>query len=30
VAAGALRRHIEEKLGWNVHVPEHGERVELS
>jgi metallo-beta-lactamase family protein len=30
VAADSLRRHIEEKLGWKVHVPEHGERVELA
>jgi metallo-beta-lactamase family protein len=29
VAADALRHHIEEKLGWKVHVPEHGERVAL-
>jgi metallo-beta-lactamase family protein len=29
VAADALRHYIEEKLGWNVHVPEHGERVAL-
>ena len=30
VAADALRRHIEEELGWNVRVPEHGERVQLT
>jgi metallo-beta-lactamase family protein len=28
-AADTLRHDIKEKLGWEVHVPEHGERVEL-
>ena len=28
-AADALRLRIEEKLGWTVRVPEHGETVEL-
>jgi metallo-beta-lactamase family protein len=29
VAADALRRRIEEQLGWTVRVPDHGERVVL-
>lgn len=29
-AADALRRHIEENLGWQTYVPEYLERVELS
>jgi metallo-beta-lactamase family protein len=28
-AADELRRRIEETLGWNVHVPQHGESVRL-
>ncbi len=28
-SADALRRRIEEELGWRVHVPEHGEHVAL-
>lgn len=28
-AADEMRRRIEETLGWNVHVPEHGECVSL-
>ena len=28
-ASDALRRSIEEELGWSARVPEHGERVEL-
>jgi metallo-beta-lactamase family protein len=30
VAADALRQRIEQALGWNVRVPEHGEKVELA
>src|SRR5262249_3347135 len=30
VAADALRQRIERELGWNVHMPEHGERVDLA
>jgi metallo-beta-lactamase family protein len=29
-AADALRRRIEEELGWSARVPEHGERVPLA
>jgi metallo-beta-lactamase family protein len=28
-SADALRQRIEEQFGWNVHVPENGEQVEL-
>jgi metallo-beta-lactamase family protein len=28
-AATAMAGHIKEKFGWNVHVPQYGERVEL-
>jgi metallo-beta-lactamase family protein len=28
-ASDALRHTIEERLGWNVEIPEHRERVEL-
>ena len=28
-AANAMGGHIKEKFGWNVHVPQYGERVEL-
>ena len=28
-AASAMGGHIKEKFGWNVHVPQYGERVEL-
>ena len=28
-AAAAMAEHIKEKLGWNVHVPQYGEHVEL-
>jgi metallo-beta-lactamase family protein len=28
-AADAMAGHIKEKLGWNVHVPQYAERVEL-
>lgn len=28
-AATAMAGHIKERFGWNVHVPEYGERVEL-
>lgn len=28
-ASDTLRQRIEEKLGWNVHIPEHGDRVQL-
>ena len=28
-AATAMAEHIKEKFGWNVHVPQYGERVEL-
>ena len=28
-AANAMAGHIKEKLGWNVHVPQYGERIEL-
>lgn len=28
-AADAMAGHIKEKFGWNVHVPQYGERVEL-
>jgi len=28
-AANAMAEHIKEKFGWNVHVPQYGERVEL-
>jgi predicted metal-dependent RNase len=27
--ATAMAGHIKEKFGWNVHVPQYGERVEL-
>lgn len=30
VAADALRLRIKEELGWNAHVPEHLERVDLA
>ena len=28
-AATAMGEHIKEKFGWNVHVPQYGERIEL-
>lgn len=28
-AQAALKERIERELGWNVHVPEHGEKVEV-
>jgi len=28
-AATAMAGHIKERFGWNVHVPQYGERVEL-
>jgi len=28
-AAAAMAAHIKEKFGWNVHVPQYGEHVEL-
>ena len=28
-AADAMAGHIKEKFGWNVHVPQYGERIEL-
>jgi metallo-beta-lactamase family protein len=28
-AANAMAAHIKEKFGWNVHVPQYGEKVEL-
>src|SRR5689334_1562026 len=28
-AANAMAAHIKEKFGWNVHVPQYGEHVEL-
>jgi metallo-beta-lactamase family protein len=28
-AAAAMAGHIKERFGWNVHVPQYGERVEL-
>lgn len=28
-AANAMADHIKERFGWNVHVPQYGERVEL-
>ena len=28
-AANAMAGHIKEKFGWNVHVPQYGERVEF-
>jgi len=28
-AANAMAGHIKERFGWNVHVPQYGERVEL-
>jgi metallo-beta-lactamase family protein len=28
-AANAMAAHIKDKFGWNVHVPQYGERVEL-
>ena len=28
-AATSMAAHIKEKFGWNVHVPQYGERVEL-
>ena len=28
-AANAMAGHIKEKFGWNVHVPQYGERIEL-
>ena len=28
-AADEMRRRIEETLGWNVRVPEHGEKAAL-
>ena len=28
-AANAMAGHIKEKFGWNVHVPQYGEKVEL-
>lgn len=29
-AADAMAAHIKEKFGWNVHVPQYGERVDLA
>jgi metallo-beta-lactamase family protein len=29
-AANAMAEHIKEKFGWNVHVPQYGEHVELA
>jgi metallo-beta-lactamase family protein len=28
-AATAMGAHINERFGWNVHVPQYGERFEL-
>lgn len=28
-SANAMAEHIKEKFGWNVHVPQYGEKVEL-
>jgi metallo-beta-lactamase family protein len=28
-AAVAMAAHIKEKFGWNVHVPQYGEKIEL-
>lgn len=28
-AAAAMAGHIKEKFGWNVHVPQYGEKIEL-
>jgi metallo-beta-lactamase family protein len=28
-AANAMAAHIKERFGWNVHVPQYGERIEL-
>jgi metallo-beta-lactamase family protein len=28
-AANAMAGHIKDKFGWNVHVPQYGERIEL-
>lgn len=28
-AANAMAGHIKEKFGWNVHVPQYGERIEV-
>ena len=28
-AANAMAGHIKEKFGWNVHVPQYGEKFEL-
>ena len=28
-AANAMAGHIVEKFGWNVHVPQYGEKIEL-
>ena len=28
-AANSMAGHIKEKLGWNVHVPQYGEKIEL-
>jgi len=28
-SANGLAGHIKERFGWNVHVPQYGERVEL-
>jgi metallo-beta-lactamase family protein len=28
-AATAMAEHIKEKFGWNVHVPQYGEKIEL-
>jgi metallo-beta-lactamase family protein len=28
-AANAMAQHIKEELGWNVHVPQYGEKIEL-
>lgn len=28
-AANAMAGHIKEKFGWNVHVPQYGEKIEL-
>ena len=28
-AQDALKRHIESMFGWNVRIPQHGQRVEV-
>ena len=29
VAQDALKARIEQELGWTVHIPQHGEKVEV-